>query len=70
MRQLCAVCFLAILLTFGAPGKAELIYGLTNANSLVAFDSATPFTGIDQRGRRSSGESTVRGIDPLVVVVR
>ena len=44
MRQLRAVCFLAILLAFGVSGKAELIYGLTNANSLVAFDSATPFT--------------------------
>ena len=67
MRQLCAVCFLAILLAFGAPGKAELIYRQTNANSLVAFDSATPFTGIDQYGRRSSGKSTVRDIDPIAV---
>lgn len=45
MRQLRAVCFLGILLTFGVPAKAELIYALTNANSLFSFDSATPSTG-------------------------
>ena len=44
MRQLRAVCFLAIVLAFAVSGKAELIYALTDANSLEAFDSATPIT--------------------------
>ena len=48
MRQLRAVCVLAILLAFGVSGKAELIYGLTNPNSLMSFDSATPATGTPQ----------------------
>jgi uncharacterized protein DUF4394 len=40
MKHLYVISVLAILSAFAVPGKAELMYGLKNTNSLVAFDSA------------------------------
>jgi Domain of unknown function (DUF4394) len=51
-------------LVFAATAQAELIYGVTNTQTLVSFDSASPgaiLTGVPLSGLASN--ETIRGID-------